>query len=466
MSVLANFWQRSILREMPWRWALWWLVLPNLAFMVMWPIGGPMMSASMLICGTIAIIAVQSESRIARAITLLMIFLVQLTLYVTSSFNIDFWNVMLLDQYLAELNPARSPEYVVAGAVVVIAIICSMCFGVRIEKMNNRNQFLGAFALVAMLVNADAAATFGTRGTYKTVAPDDAPVDSAILQTAISPRSVAADNLVVIMVESWGVPSNPFERALDEDIWALDRVASRYAVQRGVSTYYGSTTNAEVREWCSLWGDHMSTDFDKVDCLPERFRQAGFRTVAYHSFNDEFFDRGEWYPKIGFDVSHFDEDLLGRGARHCDGVFPGACDPDVPRIIAEDLRNSPSKRNLVYWLTLNAHLPVPPDETFGTQECSLGSREWSDAFPMLCRSYKVHQEVADSIVEQIMDPAFPEADLLIVGDHMPPFFQRTIRTRFDSAHVPWIYLENRAARRQAADPAAEVSQTYPGPSVG
>ena len=44
------------------------------------------------------------------------------------------------------------------------------------------------------------------------------------------------------------------------------------------------------------------------------------------------------------------------------------------------------------------------------------------------------------------DPAAPhdnaetDADILIVGDHMPPFFQRKARERFDGDKVPWVFL--------------------------
>ncbi|MEL7188807.1 MAG: hypothetical protein AAGK17_04580 [Pseudomonadota bacterium] len=446
-SSLQRFWQDSILRDIPWKWALWWLVLPNLAFILMWPVGGPMMADSMLFCGIIALAVMPVKQAFVRRIALVFIYALQLTIYITKSFNIDFWNITLVREYLVDLSITKSPEYIVAGLVIAATVILSLRFGARMRNFANRNEVIGAIGLVAILINADTFATEGTRGSYKASAPAGTPVESAIIQTGISPDSVAADNLVIIMVESWGVPTDPHDKALDDKIWAADALEDRFTISRGKSLYFGSTTNGEMRELCGIWGDHLSTDFDKADCLPKQFRDAGFSTKAYHTFGRTFFGRFEWYPKLGFEEVSFESDLKKRGARHCDGVFAGACDADIPKMIAADLRNSETTRNLVYWLTLNAHLPVAHEDAMGTGECGLGDAEWREDFPMLCRSYMVHKIVADAIYDELSDPAFPEADVLIIGDHMPPFFQRSIRTRFDAAHVPWIYLENKAARQ-------------------
>ena len=60
---------------------------------------------------------------------------------------------------------------------------------------------------------------------------------------------------------------------------------------------------------------------------------------------------------------------------------------------------------------------------------------------MLCRLYEIEQQVSDALTAEIVSGGLADADILIVGDHNPPFFQRTIRTRFDMGRVPWIYLK-------------------------
>ncbi len=441
----------ELFRQFPWKWAFWWVLLPNLAIMAMWPIGGPSMAAPIFQSGIVALFASQIKSRAARAAAMAGIFVYLIAVYVTKSFNVGLKNILAVDQYLAELSPARSPEYVVAGLVLVLSLIFALRFGSRTKRFASRGEYIMAFAAVAMLVNVDTMATAGTRGSYKASAPAGTPIDSAMMQNGIDPATVKADNLVVIIVESWGVPNNSFDKWVDDAIWDTSALNSRYEVARGVSKYYGSTTNAEVREWCAVWADHLTFDFDNSVCLPKLFKRAGFKTSAFHSFNEEFFRRAEWYPKLGFDEQYFEPELRKNGAGFCDGVFAGACDFDVPQQLGQHLRESHSERNLVYWLTLNAHLPVAVDEQLGTENCRLGSAEWREAYPMLCRSHQVHKLVADSIYAEIMASDFPESDILIVGDHMPPFFPRNIRTRFDAEHVPWIYLRNRAAAEDGQD---------------
>ncbi len=163
----------------------------------------------------------------------------------------------------------------------------------------------------------------------------------------------------------------------------------------------------------------------------------------------------DWYPKLGFDHREFEPQLRASGAKFCDGVFAGACDTDVPQIMGDRLWASKSKRNLAYWLTLNVHLPVSPNDILETDDCKLGSEQWRSVSPMLCRSYEVHEAVANSIFEEMMRKDFSESDILIVGDHMPPFFQSIIRSRFDSGHVPWLYLENKAAKSRVAKEAMQ-----------
>lgn len=313
--------------------------------------------------------------------------------------------------------------------------------------------------LVSALSIVDYWATGETRGSYKASAPAGTPIDSAVLQNAITPASVQAQNLIVVIVEALGEPVEPVDRAIFARTWGAQRWSARYAVTTGKSLYFGSTTNAELREWCGVWADQYSFDFDSARCLPADFAKAGFTTTAMHSFTGDFFDRETWYPQIGFQRSLFAPELHRAGAGDCGGVFPGACDRDVPAIIGRMLRENPAQRQVIYWLTLNSHLPVPADEGLRTTDCRIGPADWNKKFPMLCRNYQLQQILADAIHAEVMNPSFPEADILIVGDHMPPFFPRATRTRYDSAVVPWIYLRHRAAMTRNRPPAIATPGT-------
>ena len=46
-----------------------------------------------------------------------------------------------------------------------------------------------------------------------------------------------------------------------------------------------------------------------------------------------------------------------------------------------------------------------------------------------------------ALVKEIVAPDFPATDILIVGDHMPPYLYRKSRLQFSSEHVPWLLLK-------------------------
>jgi hypothetical protein len=458
MRVRSDLW-----RQFPVKWAFWWVVVPNLMAIVMWPIGGPSMASSIFVSGFIAYLCSQHPNKAVRIAAIVGILVLNVTAYIALSFNLRFYNLVSAMKLALELDPFKSPEYLIAGTIALIALVLAIRYAPRTGRLASREQRLLAVAALALLINVDTVATAGTRGSYKASAPAGTPIDSAVLQNHIAPDGVTARNLVVIIVESMGQPAAAEDKRLFDAMWNPARWSSRYDVGEGSSLYYGSTTNAELREWCGVWADHESFDFDHSHCLPETFREAGFRTVAIHSFQGSFFDRQDWYPKIGFGERMFSDKLEARGAHPCGGVFPGVCDRDVPHIIGDVLRASRSRRNLIYWLTVNAHLPVAENAPLKTRDCRMGSLEWREEYPALCRNLTIHRQVADAVTAEIMRPDFPEADILIVGDHMPPFFPRDIRSRFDAARVPWIYLRNRAAeqraqaRRQLAGRAGEGS---------
>jgi len=100
-------------------------------------------------------------------------------------------------------------------------------------------------------------------------------------------------------------------------------------------------------------------------------------------------------------------------------------------------------------VTLNSHLPVIEDASLGTVDCQLGGEALAAESPLLCPLFTVHHRLADAISRMAMDPALPPTDILIVGDHMPPFFAREARMNFDPAHVPWVLLKARPAKAHA-----------------
>ncbi|MBP6581479.1 MAG: sulfatase-like hydrolase/transferase, partial [Sphingorhabdus sp.] len=287
----------------------------------------------------------------------------------------------------------------------------------------------------------------GMRGHYKRIAPEGAYFSSGAVQSGIEARADGTRHIIVVMVESLGLPRGNAEmqRLLFAEYKNNPAIRARYDLSQGHNPYYVSTTAGEVRELCGRWGDYYDlVDRKDSNCMPARLANRGYATHAMHSFIGSFFERDQWYPNIGFQKTEFGPLLIERGARNCGGVFAGACDRDVPQQMADMLKKA-TKPTFLYFLTVNTHLPVPPGMNLNNEDCERLSPKLEKAFPQICRQFVMWHDFNNAMVQEIVAKDFPAADILIVGDHMPPYFDRYHRSQFDPAHVPWLYLRHKDA---------------------
>lgn len=431
-----------LLADFPFSWFVCWLLLPNLLVILMWPFVGVPMQAGMVISGGLALVMPQMPWRAARAVGVIVITMLVVTLYVCQLFAIPPLNLQLIQQFLTDVRPLQSVEYI-AGICLVLAILAATAYlAPQVRPFSSHSQFLLAALAVGVLVSLDGAFAADARRFHTSLPSAETPVDSAVRQVSLGPADVKRRHVLLIVVESLGMPAAPEEKVLLAADWNRPEWRERYDVRIGSTQYFGSTTNGELRELCDRWTHYQTVDWTQADCLPRKFRDAGYDTTAVHSFSGDLFGRQGWYPKIGFRHTVFGPDLLRAGARECPGVFSGACDVDVPAIITRRLAEA-DRPQFLYWLTLNSHLPVVADKVLGTDRCTLGTPQWREDFPALCRLFQAHHHLANRISGMLMAPDFPATDILIVGDHKPPIFDRVSNARFDPGRVAWIYLRSK-----------------------
>ncbi len=425
-------------------WALVWLVLSNIAFMAMWMVGAPPRAIPIALAGFVGLLA-KRMPHVVQWLAFVAVMVFSLLSFVSGLFSLTLDSLLYSLQFFLEIKPSNSIEYI-AAAVVIIGILGGSWFLLKRDTNFGKplHIILGG-ALIFGLVGVDAAVGEGMRGHYFRAAPAGAYFESATGQTGFAARADGKRHLVMIMVESLGVPKgNP---AMAEKLFAYydnSAIRARYEVSSGTNLYYNSTTAGEIRELCGRWGDYyelLDTQDPKVlDCLPAQLREKGYATHAMHSFKGPFFKREDWYPKIGFEGREFWTELQARGAEWCGGVFAGACDRQVPAMLAENLKQA-KQPTFLYWLTLNAHIPVPTGQNLNADNCARVSPKLASDFPMICRQFAIFDDIDRALVAEITASDFPEADILIVGDHMPPFFDRHHRSQFDPERVPWLYLK-------------------------
>ena len=438
-------------------WLVIWIVLANIAFAAMWFVGAPPRKPAILAAAAVGLV-VRHMPVWVRWLGFLGAMIYSVLGFIAGLFNLSIVSLVYSIKFFFEIKPTQSFDYLV-GAGMLLGIT-GLAFWMSRRPQGFADVRLVILAIVAAfgLVNLDVKMGDGMRGHYAREPEAGTPFVSARENSNFA--QVSGDsprNLMLIVVESLGQPvANQTMSDLLFARYSNASVTSRYDVSRGDSVYFNSTTAAEIRELCGRWGDYYELlDQTDASCLPAQLAQAGYETKAYHSFSGAFYERTKWYPNIGFQQQQFAEDLFERGTRECGGVFPGVCDRDVPALLAKDLKAA-DKPQFVYWLTVNAHLPVPPGMNLEVDRCERISPTLAEDYPMICRQFALFDQLDSAIIKEITASDFPATDILIVGDHMPPYYDRHHRSQFAPDRVPWLLLKWKGDEAPAADPSVIV----------
>ena len=426
-------------------WALCWLVLPNLPFAAMWLVGGPPRVIEIFVTGFIGLLIRRAPFAVQFPVFAALL-AGSVMMFVSTLFSLSPKAMFYSLRFVLELRPSASVEYVVVVAALVATLALAWQRLRRDQSFEAPLQLLAAGFMLVALCGVDFWASAGTRGSYRGVPSADEPFSSAATQTRFDTLAADGNHLLIVMVEAMGVPQDPTLRAKLTRRWREADIGRIYDVRFGSTPFWGSTTYGEMRELCGRWGDyHELIEKRDQNCLPARLARQGYRTTAIHGFDEGFFKRTDWYPHVGFQQLVFREQLFDTGADKCGGVFPGACDRDVPAMIGERLKRAEGKQ-FVYWLTLNSHIPVPASEGLRTKDCARFDPALARDHAMICRLFSLWGDTNDGLARMLTDRDLPPTDVLIVGDHAPPFFDRSQRTQFDPARVPWVLLKHRKSR--------------------
>lgn len=295
------------------------------------------------------------------------------------------------------------------------------------------------------------------RTEWKAHSAENMPMDSASAQLTPwlsgSRLSTAPPNVVLIVVESWGLLLDPHLAQALTAPYDDPAVARRYRVSYGAAPFTGLTVPGEARELChSTMGFgilHPSAEIEE-QCLPGRFHTLGYQNIALHGYAGEMFYRAAWYRELGFDRTWFAPELRLAGLPRCEGAFPGICDSAIAGFIGgmlgaaqTDIRHGQSNaRNaqpkFIYWVTLNSHLPVPArpdlpaDGVCAAEPALRGSAA-------LCSWFRLVRTVHTSVSRLAAQVAAPTV-FILVGDHAPPFARPGLRGRFSQSMVPYVML--------------------------
>ncbi len=418
-----------------------WILLVNLPFMLLWWTGGPPRTLAIALYFAVGVFLHRAPAPVI-AIGYLVVLGCDVASVLANLFNLTINDLVFALRYVGTLQPFDYSTYAIAGLAVAVTAAAVIYALARPNGRWRDFAFIGPlFAMVCVLA-MDAWIQFDARYTFGRYLASDAPFDSALDASGLrhSAPAPGSRQLLVVMVESWGALRNEdLHREIVAPV-ANAKFRSRYRLSQGTAPFYGSTTAAELRELCGYWGSYRELNANQTrQCLPAAYRARGHDATAFHGFTGRMFDRTSWYPVIGFTDMRFADSLWNASRPVCRGVFTGMCDTDIASDVAEQLlahRDAP-RPQLVYWLTLNSHLPVDLDIPLRHRTCDRGGDQ------QLCRMADLWQQVFTDVADMLLHPDLPPTDAILIGDHPPPFWRREERSQFQDGLIPWVRLEFR-----------------------
>lgn len=209
------------------------------------------------------------------------------------------------------------------------------------------------------------------------------------------------DKVVMILVESWGVPKN------------IDLLQASFQIFENVpNTFVGLYPRSAAYTQGAEWEDFGIPGGEiKDSVLPMKYKAAGYETWYVHGFDQDFFDRAKIYPAYGFDSLLFRSDFFKRGLKGCHYGYPGICDESLEQWLEQKLEE-PGKK-FVYWTTLDAHYPYD-SQIFEKRSKLCGDFNLSE----LACVYWTHEEETLQSVARLVK-RFPNVRFVIRGDHRP-----------------------------------------------
>ena len=361
---------------------------------------------------------------------------------------------------IADLQLFRSPLYVglAIASVTVVGLNLYLLLTKR-DLLRRGNPFVmmgvaAAFGVADYVANTSPhydhgalyaagkpMASAADASGFRQAAAAAGPQQTALAHSASSMQIAAGSgrHVLLIVVEALGQFRDPKLQALVMDRIETPALLETYRLETGATTYYGSTTAAEMRELCDTRASYRELLSGKaLSCLPAHMAARGYDTVAMHNFTGQMFERTQWYPKIGFRQSIFGEDILKTNAQLCGGSFRGPCDTAMVPLIEQRLQEA-GKPTFLYWLTLSTHVPVKPRDGTPRLACDASDRAIGDA--EVCYMTEMWMDLFDKLADMI--PRLPSTEILIVGDHAPLLWRKNARNLFEPGKVPWLRLTPR-----------------------
>jgi len=329
--------------------------------------------------------------------------------------GIILWGVMYLSKITARIYAIFM--------IVVLLVITSVFMQLRItyaefQAILGRNNYFIAHSQMLLYQEI----TKSQFWDESNIIPKLAPLQTKQQRAANYLQQPSSSKILYIVAESWGaLRNNTAQNLVMQNI--IKQKENLEFINYGSFYTVGSTVAGELRELCNLELLNNGFAFSRLEkekfssCLPKKFAQNGYKTIALHGTSGLLYDRTDWYVKAGFQETLFGEHFIG--LPRC-RAFNGICDNALVDVIVDKFSSYSQQNLFFYWMTLSSHQPYSEKDIYNRRfKC--------EAFNMqpkgeICRNTRLETQFLDNIAELIQKPQMKGVEVIIVGDHQPPIF--------------------------------------------
>ncbi len=421
------------------------LVLPNIAFVVLSLIGISVPPRSLpIVLYLLAAVSIRFFPCWAVVVAFIAALVFDVIFCATQLFGLTVTEAIFALHFINELNIFSSRLYLLL--ILLLGSVFGLTFYLLIKKTPLLRQARTTLMLLfgLLVLPADLWLNTPRDSTFWLKIGQDLPFESAMGKSGFGEliEQPNGRHMLVVIVEAMGHFIDPKKQGFLEQAIRAGDIERRYNITSGVNNFIGSTTAAEMREFCGTRDSYLETlDRLRSDCLPFKMTAEGFVTSAYHGFSGGMFERSRWWPHIGFKEAHFGEDLMRPGDKLCGDVFVGICDPKLVRDIALRFKDATIPQ-FSYLLTFNTHVPVIVDQGYHHLDCGADTAVISER--EICIMTDAWVELLQTIATTFAATDTPPTEILIVGDHAPPLWYRSARDLFTPRQVSWFRLTPKA----------------------
>lgn len=387
-------------------------------------------------------------TRLSGSIVLVIAMLFDVLMFVIQVF--PFMDLAAI-HYLISFIPIAPTNY------IIMMISCSCCILIILwlilflsRKTDIRNIFY-IFTLISLLIISYVCMTLGftyasfrgifgrdnyyvmhsqsllykeiTKGDFMQLVnlkPDLSPLENDRKRAADRLLQPHSEKILFIISESWGELRNiEAQNIVMEKIY--EQKENFEFLSSGSFFAVGATVAGELRELCGLELINNGFAFSQSDisqfssCLPKKFEEKNYRTVALHGTSGLLYDRADWYPKAGFQQTLFGENFMQ--LRRC-AAFKGICDSELMNVVAKNFASSSYQKLFFYWMTLTSHQPYAKQDIHNHRfDCSrFNMNSTGDA----CHNAQLQIQFLDDLAKLVQRPEMQGVEVIIVGDHAPP----------------------------------------------